>query len=262
MIALKSKQEITELLTMCANAADADAWANCFTEDGVLREPSGTFVARTRFGVGLPAGARRHFLSGITMDVDGDTAHSRCSFQIVVTPPDGPSVIARVGEYRDRLRRAGRGWLISERIVVIDGDEQPYEGAGDFAESALTPMEPVSVKGGPGTYKVTVPAGPLWNNDHAQRVGPMIAAAHFGRFTGQWRTMVPGVMSVVEIELTGTPTGDAEFTMDVPAGPIWNHEDAKEKCPAVCASYGGTWNGHWTTVVPGRFSVAGCTFRI
>lgn len=153
--------------------------------------------------------------------------------------------------------KAKIGELVNADACAVDTDDDGAAGQGDFAESALTPMEPAD-----GTFKVTVPAGPLWNNDHAQEVGPMIAAAHLGRFTGQWRTMVPGRMSVVEIELTAERAGKTEFTMDVPAGPIWNQVDAETKCPAVCASYGGTWNGHWNTIVPGRFSVAGCTFTI
>lgn len=112
------------------------------------------------------------------------------------------------------------------------------------------------------TFKVNVPAGPLWSNTQAQQLGPLIAAAHFGRFTGQWTTVVEGKMSVVEVEYTVPGAGTTEYTMDVPAGPIWNNDDAKAKCPAICASYGGTWNGQWTTVVAGKLSVAGCTFKI
>ncbi|MBG0776982.1 MAG: mannan-binding lectin [Desulfovibrionaceae bacterium] len=44
---------------------------------------------------------------------------------------------------------------------------------------------------------------------------------------------------------------------DVRAGPIWNNEDAKTKCPPVCANYKG-WNGQWTTTVQGQMSVCGC----
>lgn len=111
-------------------------------------------------------------------------------------------------------------------------------------------------------YKVNIPAGPLWSNDQAQKLGPAIAAAHFGRFTGQWATIIPGQMSVIEVEFDVPPSGTATHTMDVPAGPIWNNDDAKAKCPAICASYGGTWNGQWTTVIPGKLSVAGCTFKL
>ncbi len=51
------------------------------------------------------------------------------------------------------------------------------------------------------------------------------------------------------------------FTVDVPAGPIWNNEDAQEKGPVVAASYNGQWNGQWKTIVEGSMSVIGCTFR-
>lgn len=44
---------------------------------------------------------------------------------------------------------------------------------------------------------------------------------------------------------------------DVRAGPIWNDQDAKGKCPATCQWYGG-WNGQWTTTTPGEMSVCGC----
>ena len=110
------------------------------------------------------------------------------------------------------------------------------------------------------TFNVDIPAGPLSDNDQAQQLGPAIAAAHFGTFTGQWSTVVEGQMSVVQVELPAQPTGGTEYTMNVPAGQLQNNDDANVKCPAICASYGGTWNGQWTTVVEGKLSVAGCTF--
>jgi len=111
------------------------------------------------------------------------------------------------------------------------------------------------------TFNIDIPAGPLANNDQAQQLGPAIAAAHFGTFTGQWTTAVDGEMSVIQVALPTQPTGGTEYTMNVPAGPIWNNQDAQEKCPAICASYGGTWNGQWSTVVEGKLGVAGCTFQ-
>lgn len=111
------------------------------------------------------------------------------------------------------------------------------------------------------TFNVDIPAGPLGSNDQAQQLGPAIAAAHFGTFTGQWTTAVEGEMSVVQVALPAQPAGGAQYTMNVPAGTLQNNDDANAKCPAICASYGGTWNGQWTTVVPGQLSVAGCTFN-
>jgi hypothetical protein len=111
------------------------------------------------------------------------------------------------------------------------------------------------------TFKVNVPAGPIWNNDDAKTKGPIVAAAHGGTWTGEWNTVVEGVMSVVQVELPAPAGGGTvEFTMDVPAGPIWNNDDAKVKGPVVAASYNGEWNGQWTTIVEGQMSVIGCKF--
>lgn len=51
---------------------------------------------------------------------------------------------------------------------------------------------------------------------------------------------------------------NAAFAVDVPAGPIWNNDDAKVKCPAVCIAAGGTWDGNWHTTIEGRASVCNC----
>ncbi|MEZ4411108.1 MAG: mannan-binding lectin [Polyangiales bacterium] len=50
-------------------------------------------------------------------------------------------------------------------------------------------------------------------------------------------------------------------TRDVQAGPIWNQRHASRRCPQVCGSAGGMWNGNWTTTVQGRMSVCSCDFR-
>jgi FtsP/CotA-like multicopper oxidase with cupredoxin domain len=49
-------------------------------------------------------------------------------------------------------------------------------------------------------------------------------------------------------------------SQDVDAGPIWNNDDAKLKCPGVCQKAKGVWNGNWKTTVPGQMSVCGCTY--
>lgn len=48
---------------------------------------------------------------------------------------------------------------------------------------------------------------------------------------------------------------------DVKAGPIWNNTDAQTRCPTVCTNAsGGTWNGNWTTTIPGKMSVCNCNY--
>jgi len=145
-----------------------------------------------------------------------------------------------------------------DRRVVLAG----VVGVPVISALSMVSEPAMASSAAPATFKVNIPAGPLWNNDQAQKVGPIIAAAHFGRFTGQWVTVIPSVMSVVEVEFTVPAAAGTAYTMDVPAGPLWSNDDAKAKCPAICASYGGTWNGQWTTVVQGKLSVAGCTFML
>jgi hypothetical protein len=53
----------------------------------------------------------------------------------------------------------------------------------------------------------------------------------------------------------------AKFTIDIPAGPIWDQKDAEKKCPIVCAAHLGKWNGQWKTVVEGEMSVCGCEYE-
>lgn len=104
-------------------------------------------------------------------------------------------------------------------------------------------------------FKVNIPAGPLWSNDDAQEKGPRIAAAHLGKFTGQWTTVVESEMSVVEVELDTKSMGSNEFKTQVLAGPLWSNDDAQKFGPAIAASYGATFTGQWTTIVEGVMSV-------
>ena len=63
------------------------------------------------------------------------------------------------------------------------------------------------------TFNVDIPARPIEDNNQAQQLGPAIAAAHFGTFTGQWTTVVAGEMSVVQVALPAQPTGGTEYTI-------------------------------------------------
>ncbi|AVQ00145.1 lectin MVL [Ahniella affigens] len=105
------------------------------------------------------------------------------------------------------------------------------------------------------TFKIRVPAGFLSNNDEAQALGPRIAAARQGRFTGKWTTVLPGEMSVVEVELSTKTSGSNTFKTDVLAGPIRSNEEAQKIGPNLAASYGGRFTGQWNTIVVGVMSV-------
>jgi thiamine pyridinylase len=44
---------------------------------------------------------------------------------------------------------------------------------------------------------------------------------------------------------------------DIQAGPMFNNNDAQQKCPAICKSHGG-WSGQYTTTGSGVMSVCCC----
>lgn len=51
------------------------------------------------------------------------------------------------------------------------------------------------------TRTVTVEAGPIWSQSDAEKKCPEVAKANGGVWNGQWRTTVPGRMSVCEVRL-------------------------------------------------------------
>jgi hypothetical protein len=105
------------------------------------------------------------------------------------------------------------------------------------------------------TYKVLLQAGPLWSNDEAQEVGPRVAAAHQGKFTGVWNTVVPNKMSVIEVEMDTDRGGEHEYKTTVLAGPLWSNDEAQKLGPIIAASYGAEFTGQWTTIVESVMSV-------
>jgi len=111
------------------------------------------------------------------------------------------------------------------------------------------------------TFKFNYAAGPLWSNDEAQRIGPRIAAAHGAKFTGQWNTVVPSQMSVIEVDQPVEQSGHHEFLTDVLAGPLWSNEEAQKIGPNIAASYGGTFTGEWRTITEGVMSVIQVKFK-
>lgn len=68
-----------------------------------------------------------------------------------------------------------------------------------------------------------------------------------------------GVMVVGSYAMLGF--ANQALAGSVNAGPIWNNEHAKQRCPQVCDSVGLKWTGHWYTNDPGKNSVCDCVGR-
>ncbi|HXW53851.1 MAG TPA: mannan-binding protein [Myxococcota bacterium] len=43
--------------------------------------------------------------------------------------------------------------------------------------------------------------GPIWSNDHAQRICPTVCANISGTWTGNWTTTIPGTRSVCNCQV-------------------------------------------------------------
>ena len=64
-------------------------------------------------------------------------------------------------------------------------------------------------------------------------------------------------LSLVAIASSALLNATPAAAKDVNAGPIFNNNDAKVKCPAVAAKVNQKWNGQWRTIVQGKASVCG-----
>jgi len=111
------------------------------------------------------------------------------------------------------------------------------------------------------TFKVNLPAGPLWNQKDAENKAPKIAAAHQGKWTGEWQTVAMSEMSVVEVELHIEHTGTHDFITYVPAGLLESEEEAQKIGPAIATSYGAKFTGKWKTIVGGLMSIIEIKYR-
>ena len=105
---------------------------------------------------------------------------------------------------------------------------------------------------------IAVEAGPIWSHADAEKKCPEISERNGGVWTGEWRTTVPGRMSVCDVRLGRS--NRSPITEPIEAGPIWSNADAAKKCDEVAKRNGGIWNGQWRTTVPGRMSV--CEIRL
>jgi len=130
MQAALDRQEITNLLVRYAIALDTHDWdllAACFTPDAAYRfahagEVEGCRAIETVCRQSLePLDASQHLVGAAHVEVDGDHARSRCSFQAQHVRrglADGPNYIV-AGTYLDELRRTEQGWRIELRELQV-----------------------------------------------------------------------------------------------------------------------------------------------
>ena len=104
------------------DAGDADAWASCFTQDGVFHAlleghtPKGTEELAAFVPVCVEAfGAMHHLTTNEVIEVHGDTATQNCYLQFLAEK-DG-QLQANICIYRDELRLEDGAWRYADRKV-------------------------------------------------------------------------------------------------------------------------------------------------
>jgi ketosteroid isomerase-like protein len=102
------------------DGGDAEAWAACFTGDGIFyvageeraRGHDGlvAFVASTK----VP-GQVRHVVTSVLAEGQGDVATNRCYCTVFTSSPGSGSRVLTQGIYSDRLAKHADGWRFTER---------------------------------------------------------------------------------------------------------------------------------------------------
>lgn len=136
---------------------DAEAYANTFTEDGVLnfgwgelkgRKTIQEFIAsgeedRTQSVASTPAGERprvgRHIISNIVVKIEGDKATGRAYWTHMTTGPTGYGTVDFFGHYEDEMVKVNGEWLFASRHVY---NEAIAEWAAGANNPLVTPSPP------------------------------------------------------------------------------------------------------------------------
>jgi 3-phenylpropionate/cinnamic acid dioxygenase small subunit len=117
---------IQKLLARYAHAIDdlkPDAWAQCFTSDGVFqlgpRALHGHAALRAYGEIHAREMRYRHMTGNFLYEVMGDEATGQATFLATLATRSGYKSFAQ-GKYRDKLVKQNGQWLIAHRCVDVD----------------------------------------------------------------------------------------------------------------------------------------------
>ena len=112
------------------DSGQANDWAATFAPDGGFHHPSGSWRGRERLCSFVadrcarieagPIGGQLHWNGPV--DISGDPDRPTGSCALIVSGVDrasGRDVVVGRGRYEDRLVRTEKGWLFSERRVIV-----------------------------------------------------------------------------------------------------------------------------------------------
>jgi len=120
-------QEITALYHAYGDHFDhgrSAEFAELFAPTGEVVTPNGTVVAGTEQLRGMVATATarpvrlRHFVDGITIEIDGRRARGAAHVVANSLDPEGTLGLFLVGRYLDHFERVGGQWRFASRTIV------------------------------------------------------------------------------------------------------------------------------------------------
>lgn len=119
------------LYNLCSDAGDAEGYAACFTDDGVLRidnlgvriEGRAAFVEfKKKDAAGRGGRYRRHWNGSIHLEkLDDGTVRGRCYLLAFNGVPGSLPELADAATYVDTLRQQDGEWRFAERVLTMDG---------------------------------------------------------------------------------------------------------------------------------------------
>lgn len=103
---------------------DADAWAGCFTADGLFNaliegeKPRGTAALKAFVATVTAAfGQMHHFTTNEIIDISGDTARQKCHLQFFYKKAG--KIEGAICVYDDWLQREDGAWKYARRDVIL-----------------------------------------------------------------------------------------------------------------------------------------------
>ena len=137
-------QNLYAYYNLCSDSGDAEGYASCFTDDGVLNLVTRNFVVKGRAAFiefkrkdveGRAGRYRRHWNSGLHLEQQADgSVRGRCYLLAFNGEPGSLPVLAGAGVYDDTIVKAGDAWRFALRKLATD--------ASTWSPPAADPTDP------------------------------------------------------------------------------------------------------------------------
>ena len=124
-------QNLYAFYNLASDAGDAEAYAGCFTDDGVLNIDHLKFTVKGKADLiafkekdkaGRGGRYRRHCSGSIVLEaLDAGTVRGRCYLHGFNGLPGSLPELADVGVYEDRIVKVAGEWRFASRTILMDG---------------------------------------------------------------------------------------------------------------------------------------------